>query len=177
MDHFNDENILTLFEVWYEQEMPRLYRYIFYKVRDVAIAEDLTSIVCERALERLDQYDPARGEIRAWMFGIARNAIRFHLRSLKRRPVQLSLDKLPEIRVQTRPVEQSYQVKEDFRQILERLSMLPERDQDLIALRYGAGLTNQEIARITGMTDNHVAVRMRRAFLKLRQLLEFEGEK
>lgn len=177
MDHFNDENILNLFEVWYEQEMPRLYRYIFYKVRDVAIAEDLTSVVCERALERLDQYDPERGEMRAWMFGIARNAFRSHLRSLKRRPAQVSLDKLPEIHVQARPVEQSYQVKEDFRQVLDRLPALTERDQDLIALRYGAGLTNQEIARITGMTDNHVAVRLRRALRKLRQLLEFEGEK
>ncbi len=177
MDHFNDDNVLNLFEVWYEQEMPRLYRYIFYKIRDVAIAEDLTSLVCEQALGRLDQYDPGRGEMRAWMFGIARNAVRSHLRSLKRQPAPVSLDKLPEIRVQIRPVEQSYQVKEDFKQVLDRLSVLSDRDQDLIALRYGAGLTNQEIARINGMTDNHVAVRLRRALRKLKQSFEFEGEK
>ncbi len=177
MDHFNDDNVLNLFEVWYEQEMPRLYRYIFYKIRDVAIAEDLTSLVCEQALGRLDQYDPGRGEMRAWMFGIARNAVRSHLRSLKRQPAQVPLDKLPEIHVQVRPVEQSYQVKEDFKQVLDRLSVLSDRDQDLIALRYGAGLTNQEIAWINGMTDNHVAVRLRRALRKLKQSFEFEGEK
>ena len=81
-----DGEILDLFELWYEREMPRLFRYVYYRVGDNGLAEELTATVCERALSRLHQYDSERGEFKAWMFGIARNEINYHLRSQMSKP-------------------------------------------------------------------------------------------
>ena len=72
----HDPDALELFEMWYSNEMPRLFNYVAYLVRDRAAAEDLTAAICERALGRLHQYDVRRGNLDAWMFAIARNAVR-----------------------------------------------------------------------------------------------------
>lgn len=45
--------VLDLFELWYEQEMPHLFNYVCYRVRDEALAEEITSTVCEQALVHL----------------------------------------------------------------------------------------------------------------------------
>jgi RNA polymerase sigma factor (sigma-70 family) len=167
-----EDDALALFEVWYECEMPRLFSYIYYQVGDRGLAEELTAAVCERALVRLHQYDSARGEMKAWMFGIARNEIRRHIRSQRGRPALLSLEDMPVVRIHGRPVETHYQAKEVFREILGCLHILSRNDQEIIALRYGAGLSNQEIAEVTGLTVMNVRVRLSRALRKLRKELE-----
>lgn len=168
----------ALFEAWYEQEMPRLYRYLCYRTRDKELAEEVTASTCEKALQKLSQYNPARGEFRSWLFGIAQNEIRLYFRSLNKQPAQVSFDSLPDIRISSASPEQEYQKKETFSQILLLLATFPESEQDVIALRYGAGLTNEEIALVTGLTTNHVAVLIHRALKKLRQVVEeasYEG--
>ena len=51
---------------------------------------------------------------------------------------------------------------------------LDERERDLIALRFGSGLSHREIARMTNLTDSHVGVILHRALRKLRQTLQTE---
>jgi RNA polymerase sigma-70 factor (ECF subfamily) len=55
----------------------------------------------------------------------------------------------------------------------ERLRMailaLPEREQDLIAMKYGADLTNREIAKITGLSETNVGSILHRTVNKLRE--------
>lgn len=62
----HDPDTLELFEMWYSNEMLRLFNYVAYLVRDRAAAEDLASAICERAMERLHQYDAHRGNLDAW---------------------------------------------------------------------------------------------------------------
>jgi RNA polymerase sigma factor (sigma-70 family) len=52
------------------------------------------------------------------------------------------------------------------------VTMLAERDAELIALRYGADLTAKQIAEVTGMRPNAVEVALHRALGTLRQVLE-----
>src|SRR5699024_6601508 len=74
------------FEEWYEHDMPRLFNYLSYRVRDRAAAEDLTAAICEKAVQNLHRYDPARSDLAGWIFGIARNELLHYLRSYRRRP-------------------------------------------------------------------------------------------
>jgi RNA polymerase sigma-70 factor, ECF subfamily len=174
VSHSIDPDVIDLFEAWYERDLPRLYRYVWYRVRDQALAEELTAATCERALQILDRYDPARGGFDAWMFGIAHNEVRSALRSQRRRPALLSLDALPWNRGSERPVEQQVARREAFDRLIGLIAALPEPDQAVVALRYGAGLSNPEIAQITDLTPNHVAVRLHRALKKLREALAAE---
>jgi len=145
-----------------------LFNYIRYRVYDKATAEEITATVCERALTRLDQYDPNKGTLDTWMFSIARNVIRSHYRATQRSPQVLALDDLPELHSRGYSPEEAYEKMEVFQQIMHHLRRLPEIEQEVLALRFGAGLSNQEIAEITGLTANHVSVVRYRALWKIR---------
>jgi RNA polymerase sigma-70 factor (ECF subfamily) len=48
------------------------------------------------------------------------------------------------------------------------LATLPDRDRELLSLKYGAGLTNRAIARITGLSESNVGTIVHRAVQALR---------
>jgi len=48
------------------------------------------------------------------------------------------------------------------------LGLLPERARELLALRYGAGLTNRAIARLTGLSESNVGTILHRTIQELR---------
>ncbi len=162
---------LARFETWYERELPRLFNYVSYRVSDKATAEELTAAICERALLYLDRYDPNKGELEAWVFGIARNVIRGHYQKVQQNPPPLALEALPEIEAQGKSVEEIYLMEEEFRQIVRCLHRLSDVEQEVFALRYGAGLPNQEIARVMDLRPNYVAVALHRALKKLQQAI------
>ncbi len=168
----SQDDALILFRAWYEAGIARLYKYVWYRVRDKAIAEELTAAVCERTLTLLDRYDPKKGDFQAWVFGIAHNEIRAFWRAQSRYAQLVSLDALPHYSNGRRPVEQMALDKEEAQAALKALSTLPQREQEIVALRYGAGFGNKEIAALTGLTENHVAVQLHRTLKKLRQKLE-----
>ena len=109
----SQDDTVILFQTWYEAGISRLYKYVWYRVRDKASAEEVTATVCERTLTLLDRYDPKKGDFQAWVFGIAHNEIRTFWRSQKRQPLLLSLDALPHYSNGQRPVEQMALDKEE----------------------------------------------------------------
>jgi len=65
----------------YEENVDGLYAFVFYRVgRSASMAEDVVQETFVHALERLDDYDAARGSSRAWLCTMSRNIIRRHLR-------------------------------------------------------------------------------------------------
>lgn len=161
--------LIERFERWFEAEMPRLYRYLCYQTNDRSAADEITAIACEKAITRLDQYDPQRGEMHVWLFGIVRNELREFYRTRKQRGAPISLESLPEFTFQTQSLEQELQNKEAFVEILQALAGLPEREQEVIALRYGAALRIPEIACIMGLSENNVSVLLHRTIEKLKK--------
>jgi RNA polymerase sigma-70 factor (ECF subfamily) len=63
------------------------------------------------------------------------------------------------------------QVAEDratFARLHGLLAELPARERELVALKYGAGLTNRAIARMTGLGESNVGTILHRTVLELR---------
>jgi RNA polymerase sigma-70 factor, ECF subfamily len=145
----------------------RVYSYVAYRVGDGVHAEDITSEVFERALRYRTRYDARRGSPISWLVGIARRAIADHFAG-----VNAHESDLPEVSVPS--------LFED--EVASRLELraavrqLPERDRELIALRYGADLTAAQIARILGLRTNTVEVSLHRALAALRRSLEGRRE-
>jgi RNA polymerase sigma-70 factor (ECF subfamily) len=161
-----------LFETWYAESMPRLFNFIAYRVHDQALAEDITATVCEKAVKNLHLYDEDRGAFNAWMFGIARHEVQHALRNQRRRPPALSLDSLPEVQADGASVEHIAERRALFHLAQHHLSHLPDREQELIALRFGAGLSHGEISRFLGMNPVTARVVLHRALSKLRSALQ-----
>ena len=62
------------FGVLYDRYVDAVYRYVFYRVRNEAEAEDVTSDVFMRALRAIPKYEPRQAFL-AWLYRIARNAV------------------------------------------------------------------------------------------------------
>jgi len=163
---------LSLYEDWYNADMPNLFGYLVYHTQDRELAQDITAATCLQALERLDQYDPSRSKLKNWIFGIAKNQLYDHLRSQKRQPIHIALSSIAEHLITDSGLEPDYDRRETFLEVLSHLEDLSEREKEVIALRYGAGLSNAEIASMLELSGNHIAVLHNRAIEKLREKAE-----
>lgn len=140
----------------------RVYSYVAYRIGNGPDAEDVTSATMERAVRYRPSYDPRKGDPLAWVLGIARSCVDDHLRG--RRP--------------TVPLDERLPARDDTEPAVERLTVsaalanLDDRDRELVAFRYGAGLSSREIAKLTGMTPGSVDVALHRCRERLRPLLD-----
>jgi len=140
-------------------------------------AEDVTSQVFMKALRALNRYDPDRAAPKTWLLRIARNAVTDHLRSLRRRSsLHVSLDRVPDL-VADVPTQEERVLREERIELLLNASReLKPADQEILSLRYGAGLGNGEIAEALKISGNAVAVRLHRAIARLKGVVEKEGK-
>lgn len=158
------------FAIIYDHYFPRVYNFVRYRVRDPVTTDDITAQVFERALAGLERYRPKRGPLAAWLFGIARHAVNDHLRAQKRHR-WLSLDLLRN-KASAGPQPEQIVVRNEMREeLLEAIARLSDRERDLIALKFGARLTNRQIAELTGLSASNVGVILFRAVRRLRTRL------
>lgn len=153
----------------YERYFPRVYNYISFRVPDRAAAEDLTAAVLARAFDRLHTYRPGKAPFGAWLFRIAHNAVIDHYRTHARHPT-VSLEEV--VALPTIPsAEAEVERREETNTLLAALAKLPAREQDIVALKFGAGLTNRHIGEVMGLRPGHVGVILYRAVRQLRDHL------
>ena len=156
-------------DVVYESELSRIYNYFLYKVCNRELAQDLTAITFERAWKARGKFNMSLASPATWLLGIARNILReeLHRNKIIEDEVELldETEKLPS----TEDVEQSFQELQDKVLLQNLLQELPEREHDLVALKYGAGLTNREIARATGLSESNVGSILHRTVTTLRR--------
>jgi RNA polymerase sigma-70 factor (ECF subfamily) len=153
------------FDSLYRSSRDDVYAYVASLVRDQAAAEEVTATAFERAYRKRSRFDPSRGEQRAWLFGIARNAA---LDELRRRDRQAELAAEP-ADLASAPAHQSAETSERRLALTDALATLEPRQRELIALKFFAGLTNAEIAAVVGVSESNAGTRLHRAVTKLRE--------
>lgn len=136
------------FETLYLQYRDSVDRYLRSRTLHEEDAADLTQQVFLRALDRLPQYGTRKGTFAAWLFGIARHAASdFH----RRRPQSGWSDPSAMLHLASdEDVEANVVRREDARRLHTLLADLPTEKQDLLALRFAAGLSIVEIATVIG---------------------------
>jgi len=153
------------FDQLYRSSRDDVYAYAAGLLRDRAAAEDVTATAFERAYRKRSRFDPSRGEPRAWLFGIARNAA---LDELRRRGRQAELAADP---VDVASLADLHPVEDSELQLAlaDALAKLEAGERELIALKFFAGLTNAEIAQIVGITESNAGTKLHRVVNKLRE--------
>ena len=151
----------------YREQLPRIYNFFRYRVGEVAVAEDLTSLTFEKAWQARDRYDRDRSAFGTWLLAVARNVAVDHYRASKvRRTVPLEAVE----GMSGGPTPEEITVRRsDAERLAELLSGLPEDERELLALKYGAGLKNREIAKVTGLSESNVGTRAHRIVMRLRE--------
>jgi RNA polymerase sigma factor (sigma-70 family) len=151
------------FEQLYRSSRDDVYAYVATLLRDRFAAEDVTALAFERAYRRRGSFKPARGSLRAWLFGIARNAA---LDELRRRGRTAEL--AGESHDSTDFAEEA---ESELRWVAVRaaLGSLTPRERELVALKFFAGLSNAELASVIGTSETNAGTRLHRILRKLRE--------
>ncbi len=153
------------FEALYRSSRDDVYAYVSTLLRDPTAAEDVTELAFERAYRRRRTFDRRRGEERAWLFGIARNAA---LDELRRRRRVAALVTEPE---DTAEVADGDGAEVALRRtaVQSALAKLPAREREIVALKFHAGMSNGELARVLGISESNVGTLLYRTMEKLRK--------
>jgi RNA polymerase sigma-70 factor (ECF subfamily) len=153
------------FEALYRSSRDDVFAYVVTLLCDRAAAEDVTALAFERAYRRRRTFDRRRGEERAWLFGIARNAALDELRR-RRRLARLVSD--PEDAVELEAHDRT-EVALRRTVVMDALSKLPAREREIIALKFHAGMHNTEVARVLGISESAAGSLLYRTMEKLRK--------
>lgn len=154
-------------EAQYWEQMPRIFNFFRYRLGDEEVAKDLTSITFTKAWRARDQFNIDLGSFEAWLFTIARNAANDFLRKSQRRK-EVPIDAIWGLSAET-TVEQEAQQRREFARLHALVKTLPAREQEIIALKYGANMTNRAIAQALDMSESNIGTILHRTVNKLRK--------
>ena len=137
------------FAALYDRYFEVVYRYVYYRVREVEEAEDVTSEVFFRALRAMPRYEP-RQPFLAWLYRIARNAVIDRARAL--RPRVSFEDALAHPDAGEHVVDPDVRILATDRRARLRaaLATLTAEQQEVVILRFVEGLSAEEVGQIMG---------------------------
>ena len=158
-------------DVVYREQLPKIYNFFRYRVGDGPIAEDLTALTFEKAWRARHRYRRDRAAFSTWLFTIARNVATDHFRQ---RREFMSLEEAAE-NSDPRTPEDAVLRDSDFKRLTELLAAIPDRERELLSLKYAAELNNRTIASITGLSESNVGTILYRTLRNLRAQWEKGG--
>jgi RNA polymerase sigma-70 factor (ECF subfamily) len=160
------------FGLLYDRYLDLVYRYIYYRVGGVALAEDLTSETFLRALRRIDSFTWQGRDFAAWLVTIARNLIADHYKSGRYR-LEITTDDILDAASPQPADSPENQVLEALtnRTLLEAVKQLNPEQQECIVLRFLQGLSVNETALVMEKNDGAIKALQYRAVRALARLL------
>ncbi len=158
----------------YEEYYDRIARYAYSRIGNRNEAEDIAGEVFLKALQNLKSYKEQGPPIQVWLFRIAHNMVVDYLRKNSKFKM-VAMDGI-EMRDNSDPAATA-ELNMEVERVKEALKELTSDQQEVIRLRFLAGLTSREVSYLMGKTDGAVREMQRAALEKLRQILnEFAPE-
>jgi len=161
----------------YHLYFPKVFAYVYGRVQDKEISLDIVSDVFEKAFIKMRSLR-SPDSFGSWLFTIARNEVSSHWRKTK--PAARAAQEAAwenELHSQPRGPEETVLHKERLASLSELVRQLPRREQEIIALKFDAELTNREIANVLSTSEVNVRVTVFRALRKLRERLQTSGDR
>lgn len=150
------------FRAFYEKHRDRLFAYLMRSTGDYHLSGDILQESFTRYLEKYGE----QGQTPALLYAIARNAV---VDGHRRQGRDTQLFEEPE-HSQPNP-EAHLMVREDYRRVLAAMQELEPEEREALSLVVSSDLSYREIARITGTSEGNIKVRVHRARVKLKRML------
>ena len=155
----------------YDRYAPRIYAYIYRRVSDAHLAEDLTGEVFVRVIQAIRSERFWKTSFQAWLYRIAHNLVVDHYR---RQP------ELPELMLDDQQLssgdDPASAVAQRFsrRRLDAAMRRLTPDQQQVLVLRFAEGLTAREVAKVMNKSVGAVEALQHRALAALRRVLKKE---
>lgn len=152
----------------------RIFGLIYRQCSNAELSEEIVQLTFVKVAHKLCDYEEG-GKFNAWIFRIAVNLLRDEMRRQKRQAKPTSFEVIPSYVSGYTKEEPSpdarMQSQEDAKLLDEAIEKLPEADQEIIYMRYTAGLSYAEIAESLDQPLGTVLARGHRALKKLKDML------
>ncbi len=159
------------FEELYEHFFPRVYNFIYARLKNSSDADDVTSITFTKMNENLENYNRSKAAFSTWLFRIALNSIIDYTRR-RDKSNETEWDEFfdPAAPEYQEPEAQTL-TKEGNRELLAALDKLSERERRIVELKFFSELDSRSIAEILSMTEGNVRTTLHRTLAKLKKFL------
>ncbi len=155
----------TLYERYYQS----IYRYVYYRVSDTGLAEDLTADIFMKMLHGIASYSIQGVPFSAWLYRIARNRVIDHMRRRPEKP-ELSLEEARVENMAGSDATLEHALQRD--ELLTAIQVLTDDQKQVIILKFIQDMDNSTIAAVLGKTEGAVKSLQHRALDTLRQHME-----
>lgn len=152
----------------YERYAPSIYRFVYSHLRQREAAEDVTADVFFKALRAIDRFDPER-PFRPWLYRIALNAVRDHLR--QHRPT-VALDSVLEQSAPGVGVEERVVARTELDRARTAIERLGDAQRTALILSLGQDMPTAEIAAYLGRSEGAAKLLIHRGLVAIRRSLE-----
>ncbi len=157
------------FRTLYRHYFPRIYGYVGGRIPRKQDAEDVVADIFLSVLKGLPKFENrGEGAFTAWLFRIAYNAVKQFYRETSANPAVSFVD-IDVFADSTPALDSAIIQTEKFARIRHLVTRLSPRRQEVVTLRFFAGLRNQEIADVLELDARTVAAHLCRAIDDLRR--------
>ncbi|MCW2658813.1 MAG: polymerase, sigma-24 subunit, subfamily, partial [Jatrophihabitans sp.] len=147
-----------------------VFRFIYFRVNDRALAEDFTSETFLRALRRIGTITYQGRDIGAWFITIARNIVLDHMKSARHRLEITTADTI-EGKEHAQSTETAVLESLAAERLMEAVALLGDEQRECVMLRFIQGLSVSETASVMGKNDGAIKALQHRAVRKLADLV------
>jgi RNA polymerase sigma-70 factor (ECF subfamily) len=153
----------------YDAYIERVYRYIYFRVSDGDATEDLVSQVFLKAWENLGRYKTGSSPFIAWLYTIARNMVIDYYRARKD---TMPLEEAAALPSDTQSPDEEAQTRFDLQAMRDALQFLTADQQQVLILKFIAGLPNENIAKIMNKQEGTIRGLQMRALETLSKYMQ-----
>ncbi len=160
----------TAFANLYHDNYSHVYNYVYYRLLDRMLAEDIVSEAFLKAARAFSRYDSSRAKFSTWVCAIARNCINDYFRS---QHPSAPIDVVSE---DAFSAEDEYPRLDDNAELARKLlATLELEEREIVFMKYFEDKRNKDIADELGMNPSTVATKLQRALAKMRTAAEHRG--
>ena len=159
------------FEELYEHFFPRVYNFIYARLKNAENADDVTSITFMKMNENLNRYDPTKASFSTWLFRIAINSIVDHTRHNSQNNETAWNDFFDPATPEHEEPEAQILKSEGNQELLSALNKLADRERRIVELKFFSERNTKDIADILDMSESNVRVTLHRSLTKLKKIL------
>jgi RNA polymerase sigma-70 factor (ECF subfamily) len=155
----------------YDQYAPRIYAYIYRRVGNAQLAEDLTGDVFVRVIKAIQAEHLWHTSFQAWLYRIAHNLVVDHYR---RQPAAVELELDEQMIANEENLTSTVEDRLSNQFLHTAINRLTPSQQQVLALRFGEGLTARETAEVMDKSTGAIEALQHRALAALQRVLEKE---
>ena len=151
----------------YDRYIADVYRFVYYRLNDEQLAEDISSDTFVRLLEAIKKRRGPKTNLKGWLLATASHAVTDHLRQAYRHPAEVLSDMIPNGAAAS--ISDEVDRREQVNAFQQAYIKLTSEQQNVLALRFGAGYSLEETARVMQKNVNAIKALQYRALASLQR--------